>query len=332
MLQRLRIFTGHLSDEMVKQSLDLEDTGTWNLADARKKIKDQNPEDKIYPYAYRPFDIRFLCYEPSLIDRPRLPFMNNLKAENIALVCMREVVIESGFSHILVIDKITDRRIFLSNRGAPYFFPLYIYPDKIKDQLFAKGEYRDERIPNFNPAFLHEIKKSLSKEPALEEILYYIYAVLYSPPYRKRYEEFLKIDFPRIPLPTNYKFFKNLSIMGKELVDLHLLKHPALSKSEVGIPKGGSNNVEKVKYDEKTKRVYFNKDQYFDNVGKEIWEYRIGAYQVMEKYLKDRKSRRLSLDEINHYLKMAKAIYLTMKIQKKIDKIFQSATPFTLEN
>jgi len=96
-----------------------------------------------------------------------------------------------------------------------------------------------------------------------------ILVVLYSPTYRKRYEEFLKIDFPRIPLPSDTEKFKKLSELGKELVELHLLKHPALQERdrEIGFPMSGSNNVEKVKYDEKTERVYFNKEQYFEGKG-----------------------------------------------------------------
>jgi hypothetical protein len=106
---------------------------------------------------------------------------------------------------------------------------------------------------------------------------------------------------------------------------LHLLKASALDETEVGFPTSGSNGVEKVSYDDEKKRVFINKVQYFENVSKEVWEYRIGAYQVMEKYLKDRKKRKLSLDEINHYMKMAKAIRLTIELQKKIDLIFCKA-------
>ena len=124
-------------------------------------------------------------------------------------------------------------------------------------------------------------------------------------------------------MPSNYDIFKELSNLGKELVDLHLLKHPDLEKTEVGFPKSGSNKVEKVSYDEESQRVFINKEQYFEGISKEVWEYQIGAYQVMEKYLKDRKGRKLSLDEINHYMKVAKAIQLTIGLQEKIDDIYR---------
>ena len=114
-----------------------------------------------------------------------------------------------------------------------------------------------------------------------------------------------------------------LSRLGKELVDLHLLKHPVLEETGIGFPESGSNKVEKARYDEKTQRVYFNEEQSFEGIPKEVWEYRIGAYQVMEKYLKDRKGRRLSLDEISHYMKMAKAIRLTIELQERIDEVYR---------
>ena len=107
------------------------------------------------------------------------------------------------------------------------------------------------------------------------------------------------------------------------MVELHLLKHLSLDKTETGFPISGSNKVEKIVYDEKNRKVFLNKEQYFEEVSKGVWEYRIGAYQVMEKYLKDRKDRKLSLDEINHYMKVAKAIQLTIKLQEMIDDVYR---------
>jgi len=172
---------------------------------------------------------------------------------------------------------------------------------------------------------LQALGEGLNTHPTPEEIFYYIYAVFYSPIYRKRYQEFLKIDFPRVPFPSDKEIFEGLSNLGRELVDLHLLKHPDLEKTGVGFPKSGSNKVEKVSYIEERHSVFINKEQYFEGVPNEVWEYRIGAYQVMEKYLKDRKSRKLSLDEINHYMKVAKAIQLTIELQQKIDEIYGKA-------
>jgi len=95
----------------------------------------------------------------------------------------------------------------------------------------------------------------------------------------------------------------------------------SLSQTEIGYPVSGSNKMEKIRYDEPTQRAFINKDQYFEGISKEVWEYRIGAYQVTEKYLKDRRGRKLSLDETNHYMKVAEAIRLTIELQGKIDEV-----------
>ena len=321
-IQRLRIFTGKLPDELVAQSLDLKDTGTWKLANARRKVKGQRVEDKIYPYAYRPFDVRFVCYEPILVDRPRLPFMNNLISENLGLATVR-ILSQLPFSHAFISKCLSNREfVSIRTKERTYIFPLYLYQDKTEEDLFSEKSQKVNRIPNFTHEFLQSIKASVGTEPIPEEIFYYIYALLYSPTYRKRYEEFLKIDFPRVPLPSNYDVFKELSNLGKELVELHLLKHPELEKTDVGFPNSDSNKVEKIAYAVEDQKVFINKEQYFEGIPKEVWEYRIGSYQVTEKYLKDRKGRKLSLEEINHYMKVAKAIRLTIELQQKIDDVY----------
>ena len=104
-------------------------------------------------------------------------------------------------------------------------------------------------------------------------------------------------------------------------MELHLLKHPSLAKPEVGFPVSGTNSVEKVSYDEENERVYFNKTQYFEGIAKAVWEYQIGGYQVLAKYLKDRKGRELTKEEIEHYMKVAKALKRTMEVQGEIDEV-----------
>ncbi|KKK62310.1 hypothetical protein LCGC14_3005610, partial [marine sediment metagenome] len=215
----LDIFDPKITIRDLEVYYDLKPTSGWNMRTRRRELFRKGEtfsRRNIVSYAYRPFDIRFTYY-CEFLRRPHLAFMNNLRQENLSLLCMREVLIESGFSHIFVIDLISDRRMFLSNRGAPYFFPLYLYPDENEAQLFTNKALKAQRIPNFTSEFLQTIKGSLGLEPTPEEIFYYIYAVLFSSIYRKRYEEFLKIDFPRIPLPPNVEVFKKLSNFGKKL-------------------------------------------------------------------------------------------------------------------
>jgi len=327
-IQRLRIFTGSLPDELVKKSLKIKDTRTWNLSEARKAIKSEKLYDKIYPYSFRIFDERFICYDPYLIERDRMHIMKSFTYENLALSTTRQEH-KIGEFGAFISSFISDYH-YLSQ--STYFFPLYLYKQeeekkhKSKSTIMMvfepKAEYKTKE-PNFTPEFIKAVSTLYKKEPTTEEIFYYIYAVLYSSTYRKRYEEFLKIDFPRIPLPSNNNVFKKLSNLGKELVKLHLFKSPELAETGIAFPKGNSNTVEKVFYDEKNQRVFINKDQYFEGITREVWEYRIGAYQVMHKYLKDRKKRRLSLDEINQYMKMAKAIRLTIELQERIDEVYR---------
>lgn len=315
----LDIFNPRVTLEDLAFYHDLKETSGWNIKARRVGMlgRESFSQDKIVPYAYHPFDTRYTYY-CDFLERPQYKIMRHLVEENITLVTTR-LLSSNSFRHSFITVHIGDK-CFISNktRESNYFFPLYRHSDQAEGQMFNEKNY----TPNFTDEFLQAIKDSLGTETAPEDIFYYIYAVLYSPIYRQRYEEFLKIDFPRIPLPTDYEAFKTLSGLGKELVELHLLKHLALQKTEIGFPEGGSNSVERVRYDEATQRVYINKEQCFEDISKEVWEYRIGAYQVMEKYLKDRKGRKLSLDEINHYMKVAKAIGLTIGRQEKVDELY----------
>lgn len=244
--------------------------------------------------------------------------MKHLLSENIAIATSRKYPATKNFG-ALIGGTVGDIH-FVSDQT--YFFPLYLYPDESKIRLLVEEKPKLEHAPNFSKEFLQAVSESLGKEPTPEEIFYYIYAVLYSSTYRKRYDEFLKIDFPRVPLPMDHEQFKNLSELGKELVDLHLLQHPSLSETNVGFPVSGSNMVEKVNYDEENERVYFNKTQYFEGISKAVWEYRIGAYQVLDKYLKDRKGRTLTREEIEHYMKVAAALRRTIAVQEEINAVY----------
>lgn len=322
-IQRLGVFAGNLPNDLVKESLKLKDTRDWKLDEARQQAKAGCLEDAIRPYAYRVFDVRYVCYSSVLLERDRYGIMKHvLNRGNLGLNLTRRLR-DPIWRHVYATSFVTDKTL-LSSKDNCYFFPLYLYPERPEGRMFDEGGHDAKRVPNLADHFLQAVRESLGTEPTPEEIFWYIYAVLYSPTYRKRYEEFLRIDFPRVPLPADRKSFKTLSELGKELIDLHLLRHPDLQETEIGFPESGSNEVVRVRHDDERRRVYVNKDQYFEGISNEVWEYRIGAYQVLQKHLKDRKGRKLSLDEINHYMKVAKAIRLTMELQKKIDKVYRT--------
>jgi len=200
-------------------------------------------------------------------------------------------------------------------------FPLYCNPDTDKKDLFsATGSHHKK--PNLNPGLLAALSKAYGKKPTPEEIFYYIYAVLYSDTYRTRYAEFLKTDFPRVPFTKSHKLFIEMGKLGKQLVELHLLKSPALEKPAARFQGKGDNRMEKQRYVEEEKRVWINASQYFEGIEKDVRDYQIGGYQVMDKWLKDRKDRVLSLDEIKHYCRIATALKKTIESQDAVDNLY----------
>jgi predicted helicase len=190
-----------------------------------------------------------------------------------------------------------------------------------------------QRRPNLNPEFIKAASEKLGlkfvedgkgdmrETFGPEDIFNYAYAVFHSPSYRTRYAEFLKIDFPRLPLTSDKELFKVLTAKGAELVALHLMESPALNNLITKYPIAGSNEVEKVTYDDKNQRVYINKTQYFEGVPPEVWNFHIGGYQVAQKWLKDRKGRTLTYDELTHYQKIVVALKETIRLMSEIDQL-----------
>ena len=179
------------------------------------------------------------------------------------------------------------------------------------------------KMPNIAPKVFEQLEKAYRKKPTPEQILFYCYAVLYSNTYRKKYAEFLKIDFPRIPFTTDYKVFSAMAELGEELTQLHLLKSKKLNTPVAKYKGKGEDLIEKPNYDEKRECVFINETKYFESISKEVYEYHIGGYQVMEKYLKDRKGRQMT--DPATYCKIATAIHHTIELQKQLDKLFPKA-------
>ncbi|MFH0812749.1 MAG: type ISP restriction/modification enzyme, partial [Pseudomonadota bacterium] len=186
--------------------------------------------------------------------------------------------------------------------------------------------------PNISGKIFSALSETYKTKPSPEDIFYYIYAVFYSNTYRAKYAEFLKTDFPRVPFTKDKSLFRKLAEYGKRLADLHLMQSPELDSPVIKFQGTGDlsacghaqagKRVDKIKYDKEGKRVYINNDQYFEGLEENTWQYRIGGYQVCDKWLKDRKGNVLSLDDIKHYCKVATAIEHTINIQKSIDEIY----------
>nr|WP_294483725.1 type ISP restriction/modification enzyme [uncultured Ruminococcus sp.] len=221
-----------------------------------------------------------------------------------------------------------------TNHSISYFSSLLIYSRFYYEQINkdTKLKYRLTRTPNLNSKIVSSVSKSLglpykpnsdgneSDSFAPINLLDYIYAIVYSAKYREKYKEFLKIDFPRVPYPTDQETFWKLVEIGGKLRECHLMQteFDTAAYSFVG---DGTNEVVKPEY--KNGRVYISKTQYFDNVPQAQWEQYIGGYQPLQKWLKDRKKTMLSAEDIEHYKKIIAALRLTEELMAEIDQVVE---------
>lgn len=306
----------------LKSKYSLKDGRDWTATTAKQDIISNHNVTKIN---YRPFDYRFTSYSgksKGFHAYPRYDSLRHLLNLNIALCCVK---LNRKFeqSTFFVSNSITDKSV-ISSLDNSSIFPLYLYPENTQQTTTEALT----RTPNLNPKIVQDIasKMGLRFTPEKEsdpgtfapiDLLDYIYAVLHSPSYRETYKEFLKIDFPRVPYPEDANEFWRLVALGGQLRSIHLLESPAVEQFITKYPVGGHNTVEKPVY--KDGRVYINDDQYFDNVPQTAWEFYIGGYQPAQKWLKDRKGRTLSLDDVFHYQKIIVALDRTKALMEEID-------------
>jgi hypothetical protein len=319
-----------LDPELARSAYNLgRDVDDWKVTSAQQDLLDSGLDKrKIIPILYRPFDERYTYYtgkSQGFICRPREKIMNHMLAgPNICLIYTRSISANKPYEHIFCAQYGMIGRFYPDAGCVTYFSPLYLYSDVEERDLFNHTQKPGHKEPNLNPGLLATLSQTYHTTPTPEEIFAYIYAVLYSNTYRTKYAEFLKIDFPRIPFTTDYDLFRQLGAYGQRLVDLHLLNSPELDPPLAKFQGEGESNVEKLKYNQQTQQVFINPHQYFDGVPLDIWEYQIGGYQVCEKWLKDRKGRRLSLEDVKHYCKVVTTLQKTIKIQKEIDSIYSA--------
>lgn len=307
------------------------DARDWKVEFAQKDLLDSGPtREKVVPVLYRPFDMRFTYYtghSRGFICMPRPEVMGHMLAgKNFALMTCRQLS-RPGWFHAMVSQNVTDD-CMVSNgtRERGYVFPLYLSPTTNCGSLFAHLESA-ERQPNLEPKLIASLTEAHGAQPSPEEIFHYIYAVLYAPAYRAKYAEFLRMDFPRIPFTSDGELFLKMAGLGERLTGLHLLKSdeldpPACRFEGHGDERVGKGKKEGLRYDPDKQRVHINATQYFAPVPEAVWTYRIGGYQVCEKWLKDRRERRLDLDDIRTYCRIVTALKLTIDIQIEIDALY----------
>jgi len=301
----------------------------WNITKARETLsKEYDLEKYITPISYRPFDDKLIFYHDSLVWRSVKKIMKNFnQKENIGLMVCRQQK-TSGFHHVLVHKNIIESS-YVSNKTSEIgsSFPLYIYNESEESNLD-----KTKRHSNLNQILVkqlliniekyewvddHELKKNNNQISPLD-ILDYVYAFLHSPKYRETYKDFLKIDFPRVPPAKNKEQFLKIARLGSSLRKLHLMEDPELNTFSTKFPIRGENNVEKILFD--GEKVWINNTQYFEGVSKTVWDFYIGGYQPVQKWLKDRKGRTLNFEDLTHYQKIIKSLETTIEVMKKIDE------------
>jgi len=331
-----------LPEEIARGKYELgKDARDWQVSMAQADLRVSGPSKaKIHPIMYRPFDIRYTYYTGTsrgFLCMPRPDVMRHMLAgEDLGMICTRQTR-DKWDVHVT--------RAICGHKACSAYdintlFPLYIYPNGELIHCSPWPAGKDGRRPNLAPDFVEAFtakvglkfvpdgQGNLKKTFGPEDVFHYAYAVFHSPSYRSRYVEFLKIDFPRLPLTGDKELFARLVEVGCELVGLHLLEN--VPKPQATYPQTGDNLVTrtgKSAYKPPTSdapgRVFVNDSQYFENVPPEVWGFHVGGYQVCEKWLKDRKGRKLSYDDIEHYRNMTEAVRETLRLMEGIDR----ATP-----
>ncbi|MCV2486514.1 N-6 DNA methylase [Flavobacterium sp. SH_e] len=319
----------NISNEEIYLKYAIKDNRDWKLTKARTDIQnDLNWDKKIINCAYRPFDDRPCYFSSVMMDYPRKELITNVLAkENILLGIGRQGLAIGDVEWCLttVSKNPVDANMF--RRGGVNLFPLYLYPES-NGQLST--ELNSKRIPNLNAEIINEIATILDLKFTHEkeqntssfspiDLLDYIYAVLHSPKYRAKYKDFLKTDFPKIPYPKNINFFWELVALGSQIRQIHLLESSKVEDFITEFNISGDCVVSRPHY--KDEKIFINETQYFENVPEIVWNFYIGGYQPAQKWLKDRKERKLEFDEIAHYQKIIVALSETNKIMEEINKI-----------
>ena len=336
-------------DSNFSKCYNVEDSSGYPLL--KRIAESQFNPSKIQKYLYRPFDPKIIYYDEKLIKRAFFKVHNNLieKKENFALIASRQCI--DNWKYVFCTNNVCDMNLIASagKLGGGNVFPLYLYPNENGDPSTSLHFAQDDKLqrkPNLDEKIWRKIDACLDSSTPFpsassgnyaqndnshittpEQIFDYIYGVLHTPSYREKYKEFLKIDFPRIPYPENKEDFERIASIGNKLRKLHLMEEIPPQATSFDIE--GDNAVSEIRFereipdqvgDDISGKVYINKTQYFANVPELAWNFYIGGYQPAQKWLKDRKNRTLTYDDISHYRKIIAILIETHKLMQELDK------------
>ena len=320
-----KAFSGDFDKSFAKQ-YQINNSSSYAFAD---KLRELNfDKDAICPIHYRPFDIRFVYYKLGFTSRPAYDTMKHIMVDKNIGISFPKSSLNLCFDYCLVIDKITERKCGGKNTGSEtYIAPLYCFVD-------SQNEVgKVDKTPNFTEEFnKFKAKHKVLKNKTPEQILAFIYANLYNPTYRTKYVEYLKIGFPRIDFEVSESKFESLANLGQKLIDLHLMKTIPQDKSIDLVFRENANKsnpnftLDKPKYEPNQNKIILNADLEIVGVSAEVWDYTIGGYKVLEKWLKYRANDKngaitLEQSDFTHILNVAKILKATIKLQKELASI-----------
>lgn len=303
----------------------------WNYAAAKLALADGDWRGDVIPISYRPFDTRFTVYNSHVAVHRRDRIMRHIvDFPNLAIQISRQQKSPGDYVNFHV-HSFASESSLVSNRTSEIgsTFPLFLYPDEqdldqsirsnLAPKLYAKireaaGLTGPLVAPDGSDAFR---RATGDARPDEVKVFDYIYGVLHCPAYRETYREFLKVDFPRVPFPRDPATFARISAQGETLRRLHLMEPAAIGDAPFPFEGEGDCVVDKPRLE--GGKVWINAAQGFAGVSDTAWNFHIGGYQPAQKWLKDRKGRELSWDDIRHYQRIIKILGETDRIMQEID-------------
>ena len=320
LLKRFKEFqVSDVEKENLYEKFKVKEKNGWDITEGWSNLQGQvDLSQYIKPISYRPFDNRYIFYEDKLVWRTVRKINDNfVLGDNLGIVTARSNKSDEC-THFYISKYMMETKCGERTTQSA-IFPLYIYSENF-GKISRRLNLNKEILSKIETIIGGSIDDSLEAEFKPEALVDYIYAVLYSRVYRKKYHDFLMIDFPKVPYPRNRDEFCKMSQLGAKLRKLHLFEEE-LDCSSILYCESGNNLIEQIKFE--ANRVYINKSQYFENVSETAWNMNIGGYNPLQKWLKDRKLTMMTEKRIAHYSYMVAALKKTSEIMDEIDHYYE---------
>ena len=327
-----RFFDASETYGTLDRAFDFCSSSHFDFHRARSEVTYEEALSCVLPILYRPFDIRYVVFHKRLIGEARPAVMKHLLDGGVALLSTRRVT-GRPYDNVLVCRGLVEYKAVTHDRNTQVF-PLYLASSDGSSMFTPAGD--GKRHVNIAPSVFQKWLHSGGVRSA-DELLAAMYALLFSPEYRCRFQEELRQDYARVPVPLSQQLGSRLASCGSELVGLHLLESPKLDESITTYRGPRNPEVGRVGWWDGTVWLDAGKTSAreghratkpggigFQGVPEEVWDFHIGGYQVCHKWLKDRKGRTLSDEDITHYQKVVVALNETIRIMAEIDDVIEA--------